>query len=83
MVPEPGGVGGVGGVECRRALGLDLGGGAVVHRGGGVQADAGMAVLVVVVVEEHGAEGAGFFEVEPKLPGKAGQYLRVLKLASE
>jgi hypothetical protein len=37
---------------------------------------------VVVVVEEHGAEGAAS-SMEPNRPGKAGQYLRVLKLASE
>ena len=56
---EPGGVGGVGGVEGRGALGADLVGGAVVDRGGGVQADAGVTMDVVVVLEERGAERAG------------------------
>ena len=48
-VAEPVGVGRVGGVEGLLALRADLGGGAVVDRGGGVQPDPGVAVLVVVV----------------------------------
>jgi len=61
-VAEPGGVGCVGGGEGGGPVGLDFGGGAVVDRGRGVQRDAGMAVLVVVVVEEAGAEAAGVFD---------------------
>ena len=59
---EPAGVGGVGGVEGLDPSGADLGGGAVVDRCRGVQADAGVAVLMVVVVEELGAEGSGVFD---------------------
>ena len=40
------------------SLGPDLGGGAVVHAGWGVQPDAGVAVHVVVVIEERFAEHA-------------------------
>jgi hypothetical protein len=47
-MPEPGGVGGVGGVEGDGALRADLGAGAEVDRGRGVQSDAGVAVHVVV-----------------------------------
>ena len=61
-VPESGRVGGVGGVEGDGALGADLGGGAVVDRRRGVQPDAGVAVDVVVVIEERGAERAGVFD---------------------
>jgi hypothetical protein len=39
-LPEPSGVGGVGLLEDAGAVGLDLGGGAVVDGCGGVQADA-------------------------------------------
>jgi hypothetical protein len=56
------GVGSVGGVEGGGALGADLGGGAVVDRRRGVQADAGVAVVMVVIVEEGVAEGAGVFD---------------------
>ena len=59
---EPVGVGGVGRVQGGGAAGADLLGGAVVHRGGGVPADAGVAVLGVVVGEEPVAEGAGVGE---------------------
>ena len=61
-VPEPGRVGGVGGVEGDGPLGADLAGGAVVDRRRGVQPDAGVAVDVVVVIEERGAERAGVFD---------------------
>ena len=61
-MPESGGVGGVGGVEGGGSCGADLGGGAVVDRCWGVQADAGVAVDVVVVIEEHGAERAGVLD---------------------
>jgi hypothetical protein len=80
-MPEPGWVGGVRGVEGDGALGADLAGGAVVDRRWGVQPDAGVAVHVVVVVEEHRAD-ARASSIEPNRPGNAGQYLRVLKLAS-
>ena len=72
-MPEPGWVGLVGGVEGGAALGADLVGGAVVDRGWGVPADPGVAVLVVVVVEERLAEGTGVGEAaEPvrKRPGR-------------
>jgi hypothetical protein len=59
---ETDGAGPEGGVQGRLALGSDLGGGAVVDRGRGVQADAGMTMDVVVVVEELGAEGPGVFD---------------------
>ena len=52
-VAEPGGVGGVGGVEGDGPLGADLAGGAVVDRRRGVQPDAGVAVHMVVVIEER------------------------------
>ena len=55
---EPVGPGGEGAVEDELAAGLDGPGGAVVDRGRGVQADPGMAVLVVVVGEEQVAECA-------------------------
>ena len=53
------GVGGVGLVEDFLPVGADGYGGAVVDRGGRVQADSGMPVVVIVVVEESVAEGAG------------------------
>lgn len=49
-VPESNVVRRVGGIEGRVSLGPYLGGGAVVDRGGGVVADAGMTVLVVVII---------------------------------
>jgi hypothetical protein len=49
-VAEPGGVGGVGGIESDPPLSADFGGGAVVDRRGRVVADPGVAVLVVVVM---------------------------------
>src|SRR4029453_4827619 len=58
-MPEPVGVAFVGGGEGRRSLGADLGSGAEVHGRGGVQPDAAVAVLVVVVAEELVAESAG------------------------
>ncbi len=59
---EPDRAGGVGLVEDVLPAGLDGPGGAVVHGGGGVQADAGVPVLVVVVGEEDVAEVAGLAE---------------------
>ena len=58
-VSESGRVGGVGGVEGDGASLTDLGGGAVVNRGWGVESDAGVAMHVVVVVEERRTERAG------------------------
>jgi hypothetical protein len=51
-LPEPVWVAGVRGGEDLGAQGLDLGGGAVVDRGRGVQADAAVAVLMVVGEEQ-------------------------------
>src|SRR5690606_37983622 len=59
LVPEPGGVRLVSGGERLGPGGSDLGGGAVVNRCRRVQADPGMAVDVVVVIEERRAERAG------------------------
>ncbi len=61
-VPEPGGVGGVGGAEGAGPLRSDLGGGAEVDRRRSVQPDAGVAVHVVVVIEEHRAERPSVFD---------------------
>ncbi len=59
---EPGGVGGVGGIEGEGPLHSDLTGGPVVDRRCRVQADAGVAVHVVVVIEERSAERSGVFD---------------------
>ena len=59
---EPGRVGSVGGVEGLGPLGPDLRGGAVVDRGGRVQPDAGVAMNMVVVLEEVGAECPGVLD---------------------
>ena len=60
------GVCGVGGVEHTGAFVADDGGGAVVHVGGNVQAEPGMAVFVVVPAEEDLAVAAGGLDrVEP------------------
>ena len=58
----PGRVGGVRGVEGLGPLGPDLGGGAVVHRCWRMQSDAGVAMNMVVVLEEVGAEGPGVLD---------------------
>jgi hypothetical protein len=55
-------VGGIGGVQDLGALGLDGRGVAVVDVGGGVQAEAAVAVVVVVPGEEFLAVGAGGLE---------------------
>ena len=81
-MPESCRVGGVGAVERDGPVGVDLDRGAVVHRRRGVQPNAGVAVDVVVAIEERHAERVGILDrAEPA--GNAGQYLRVLKLASE
>ena len=66
--PEAVGVGGVGVVEDGLALGADGVGSSVVDVGWGVEADAGVAVLVVVVGEELVDEGSG--------SGEAGEPFR-------
>src|SRR3546814_25750 len=53
---------GVGGIEDDLAGGSDLVGAAVVNVGGGVEPDAGVAVVVVVVLEERVAERPGVVE---------------------
>src|SRR5690349_24584832 len=62
-VGEPLGVRCVRVVEDLLAAALDRPGGAVVHRGGGMQPDPGMAVPGVVVGEENVAERAGVLQV--------------------
>ena len=79
---EPLGGGRVGLVEHNRAVGSDLGSGAVVDRRGRVQPERGVTVLVVVGVEECGAERTGVVD-RPEPLGNAGQYLSVLNWASE
>lgn len=60
-------------------MGADLAGGAVVDRRGGVQPYAGVAVGVVVVIEEHHAERSGVFDAaEPA--GERGAVLEGLEL---
>ena len=59
MVSESFGVGAVGGVEDELSAGSDGGGSPVVDVGGGMQPDAGVAMLVVVVIEERVGEAAG------------------------
>lgn len=55
-MPEPDGVGSVGGNQRLLALVPDLGGPPVVDRGRGVEGDARVSVDVVVVLEELDAE---------------------------
>jgi hypothetical protein len=82
-VAEPGRVGGVGRLEGGGPAGADLAGRVVVHGGGRVQADAGVVVTMVVVVEELEAQKSRACWMEPNRAGKAGQYFNVLKFASE
>ena len=69
------GAGGVGGVENDLALRADGGGAAVVDVGGGVEPDAGVAVLVVVVIEERVAEPSGVVDAWVKRLGEGGAVL--------
>ena len=70
---------GVGGGEDASAVGVDLLGVAVVDGRGGHQADAGVAVIVVVPVEELAAERSGVLDrVEPG--GEPGPVLQRLEL---
>lgn len=78
---ETGGVDGIGGGERLGPLGAHVLGRGVVDRGRCVVADARVAVVVVVVVEE-GLAKALASSSEPKRSGKAGQYLRVRNCAS-
>jgi len=71
--------GGIGGVQGGGALGADLTGGAVVDRGGGVQADAAVPVLVVVVGEERLAERSGVGQ-GPEAAGEGRAVLQRLEL---
>ena len=59
---EAGGIDGVGGCERLGPLGADVLSRGVVDRSGCVVADARMAVVVVVVVEEGPAEGPGVLQ---------------------
>ena len=79
-MPVPGEVRRVGGVQGCPALAADLTGGAVLDRGGGVQADAAVAVLVVVVAEEAFAERAGIGQGS-EVTGERRAYFRVLDAA--
>ena len=76
---EPLGRRGVGGVEDALALGVERLGVAVVDRGGGHQADPGVAVGVVVPVEELAAERAGLLDVLEAV-GELGPVLQRLEL---
>lgn len=73
----------VGGVEGDGPLRADGWGGAVLDRGGGVPAQAGVAAMLVVVIgEEPLAERAGVgLAAEPV--GDTGAYFNVLNAASE
>ncbi len=64
------------------ALFADGGGLAVVDIGGGVQAEADVALLRVVPSEETLAVGPAT-SIEVKREGNPGRYLRVLNCASE
>ena len=69
---EPGRVGGVGRVQGGGTWGADLDRGVAVHRCGGVQADAAVPVLVVVLAEERDTEPAGVGDgPEPVGKGRA------------
>ncbi len=67
------------GVEGLLALDTDLVVSAVMHRGRGVHHDSRVAVLVVVVREEHLAERAGLFNGVETL-GKGWAVLERLEL---
>jgi len=69
------GTGGVGDVEGHDALGSDLDCRAAVNRYGRVKADAGVAVLAVVVAEELLAEDPGTGD-GPTARGRAGHQFK-------
>ena len=79
---EPFGVGPVGVVEHGGALVAHDLGGAVVDIGGGVQAQPGMAMLLVVPRKKTW-QCARAASIEANWPGKSGRYFRVLNWASE
>ncbi len=64
------------GASCSDGLGLSA-----VYDVRGQQAEAGMTVMLVVGVEEVGAEPRASAR-EANLPGKLGQYFKVLNCAS-
>src|SRR3546814_20231808 len=68
------GAGGVGSVEDGLASGSDGGVAAVVDVGGGVEPDAGVAVVVVVVSEEPVAERAGVVDAGEALRERRGVF---------
>ena len=71
----------VGGGEDVGPFGLEIASSAVVDVGGGVQAQGGVAVDVVVVPEEGVAEGLGVGEAA-EVVMEAGRYSSVLNWAS-
>ena len=71
----------MGGVEPLLAQPPDVAVGAVGNRGRGVQADPGVAVVIVVVAEERLAEDAGVSQ-GPEPVRKAGAYFIVLNCDS-
>jgi hypothetical protein len=76
---EPLRVGRVGLVEHDGAVGSDLRSGVVVDRCGGVEPERGVPVLVVVGVEERGAEHAGVVD-RPEPLGERRAVLERLEL---
>nr|WP_261576244.1 hypothetical protein [Frankia gtarii] len=70
----------MGAVEGGLAVGLDLVGGAEVDRGGGVERDPGMAMVMVVGGEETLAVGAGIGQ-RPEPVRKIMTVLESLKLS--
>ncbi len=79
MADEPFGCCGVGGGEDALAFGVECLGVAVVDGGWGHQADPGVAVGVVVVVEERAAERACSLDVLEAL-GELGPVLQGLEV---
>ncbi len=75
-------MGGIGGVEDFLALLSDRLGEAVVDVGRGVEPDARVPVLVVVVLEEPSQKARAASMLAKRL-GKVGEYLRVLNWDSE
>jgi hypothetical protein len=74
-------VGGVGAVEHSGSFLPGLLGGAVVDVGGGVQAQAGV-VMFVVVPGENVRQNRRAASIESNRSGKSGRYLSVLNWAS-
>ena len=82
LADEPFGVGGVGGGEHVRPGGLDGLGAAGVDVGGGVQAQPGMAVFLVIPGEEDLAVCPGGLD-RGEAAGEVRPVLQGLELASE